>query len=201
MSVQNIILFGAGGHAKVVADCFKTIFGIVDDNSSAVGFNKIQFLGTYKSDQNIDCQYIVCIGDNKIRKKIVEKITHQFEVAIHHSAIVSPFSAIGIGSMILQRAVINSHTIIGKHCIINSGSIVEHDCMISDFVHIASNSTICGHVTIGENTFIGAGSVIIPLIQIGKNCVIGAGSVVLENIPDNAVVVGNPGKIIKFIES
>ena len=51
--------------------------------------------------------------------------------------------------------------------------------------------------TIGNNVSIFTGAIIIGNITIGNNCVIGAGSVVVKDVPDNSVVVGNPGKIIK----
>ncbi|MEW7278533.1 hypothetical protein ABW636_08045 [Aquimarina sp. 2201CG1-2-11] len=50
---------------------------------------------------------------------------------------------------------------------------------------------------IGNNVSIYTGAIIIGDIMIGDNCVIGAGAVVVKNVPDNCVVVGNPGRIIK----
>jgi acetyltransferase EpsM len=87
---------------------------------------------------------------------------------------------------------------IGDHCIINTGVVVDHDCMINDFVHISPNATLCGNVTIGKGSWVGAGAIIIQGIKVGKNAIIGAGSVIIKDIPDNATVVGNPGKIIKL---
>ena len=57
---------------------------------------------------------------------------------------------------------------------------------------------LAGRVTIAEGAFIGAGTVVKEYVTIGKNAVIGAGSIVLENIPDNAVAVGAPAKVIKI---
>lgn len=54
-------------------------------------------------------------------------------------------------------------------------------------------------VTIGNDVWIGGSSVILPGITIGNNVVVAAGSVVCKDIPDNAVVGGNPAKIIKYI--
>ena len=50
---------------------------------------------------------------------------------------------------------------------------------------------------IGNNVSIYTGAIIIGDIMIGDNCVIGAGAVVVKNVPDNCVVVGNPGRIVK----
>ena len=54
-------------------------------------------------------------------------------------------------------------------------------------------------VYIGENAWIGAGVIIVPGVRIGKNSVIGGGSVVTKDIPDNAVAVGNPCRVIREI--
>lgn len=51
--------------------------------------------------------------------------------------------------------------------------------------HIAPSSTLCGNVTIGEKSLIGAGTIVIPNTVIGNNVIVGAGSVIIKNINDN----------------
>ena len=63
-------------------------------------------------------------------------------------------------------------------------------------MHIAIQASVAGGVHIGDGALIGAGSVILPNIKIGKWATIGAGSVVTKDVPDNALVYGNPAKII-----
>ena len=96
----------------------------------------------------------------------------------------------------MPKVVVNSGTKIGKHCIINSAAVVEHDYVIDDFVHVSPNATLTGGVEVGEGTYIGAAAVVIPNITIGKWVTIGA--VIINDVPDYAVVVGNPGKIINY---
>ncbi len=88
--------------------------------------------------------------------------------------------------------------LVGKHCIINSNASVDHDCILEDFVHISPNATLCGGVFVGKCSHIGAGAVIIPGKRIGKNAIVGAGAVVISDIPDNAVAVGNPARVIRI---
>ena len=54
---------------------------------------------------------------------------------------------------------------------------------------------MCGNVSVGSGSFIGANSVIKQGIKIGKNVTVGAGSVVLNDVPDGKIIFGNPGKI------
>ena len=75
-----------------------------------------------------------------------------------------------------------------------------HDCRIGDFFEISPAANILRRVNIGNKTQIGANATILPDIKIGNNVTIDAGAVVTKNIPDNAVVVGVPAKIIKIKE-
>ena len=89
---------------------------------------------------------------------------------------------------------------IGIAPIIYYNAIITHDCRIGDFCEISPAANILGRVSIGNKTQIGAGASILPDVKIGSNVTIGAGAVVTKNIPDNAVVVGVPAKIIKIKE-
>lgn len=197
-------LYGASGHAKVILDNVKShkninIDGIFDDDESINQFLDLSFLGKYDKDKiTSDSKLLVSIGNNSIRKEIVQNLSHDFFNAIHKKSIIAEVNKIGVGNAIMPNAVINTNSIIGNHCIINTGSVIEHDCILEDYVHISPNATITGGVTILEGTHIGAGAVVIPNIKIGKWVTIGAGAVIIENVPDYAVVVGNPAQIIKY---
>ncbi len=196
-----MILFGASGHCKVIADCLKTqgksIVGIFDDDLTKTKLLNYEVIGKYDAKKFKDEEIIISIGNNQTRKSVSKIIKHKFGIAIHKSAIISENVIVGNGSVIIHNSVIQSSAIIGKHVIINTAASVDHDCIIEDFVHISPNATLCGNVKIGEGTQIGAGAVVIPNVSIGKWSIIGAGSVVVKDIPDNVVAVGNPAKIIK----
>ena len=196
-----MILYGASGHAKVVIEILEnsgiTIDGFFDDNpeiTSLCGYK----CSLFNSHKIVNNQLIISIGDNRIRKSIVDKIGKVvYGKAIDVKSSVSKRSIIEEGSVIMPGTTINSGAIIGKHSIINTNASVDHDCMVGNYVHVSPGSSIAGNVTIGEGTHIGTGASIIPNITIGKWCTIGAGSVIITDISDFAVVVGNPGKIIK----
>ena len=193
-------LYGASGHGKVIFDILhyrgeeEIIF--VDDNDSIHEFVNKKVIKSINIDSKIPI--IISIGNNFIRKRISEKLTNPFLNAIHLSANISEFTQIGKGIAIMAGAAINIDSKIGNHCIINTNASIDHDCIIEDFVHISPNATLAGNVQVGEGTWIGAGATIIQGIKIGKWVTVGAGSVVLENIPDYAVAVGVPAKIIKY---
>jgi sugar O-acyltransferase (sialic acid O-acetyltransferase NeuD family) len=191
-------LYGASGHAKVIIDILKSqgkkLLGLIDDNLS---INELLGYPVYHEVDNLS-PLIISIGDNKTRKKIAERLSSIcFETAVHASVILSDTCSIKEGTVVMQGAIIQSCSEIGRHCIINTGASVDHDCKIHDFVHISPHATLCGNVTVGEGTWVGAGTVVIPGVKIGKWSIIGAGSVVIKDIPDQVLAVGNPCKVIK----
>jgi sugar O-acyltransferase (sialic acid O-acetyltransferase NeuD family) len=198
-----MILYGASGHGKVIADILKEcgidqILFWDDANTVALaGYNVIKTPGDFKG---ISDKVLISIGNNEIRKKIADKLNEKlsFFNAIHPKAVISTKTVIENGTAIMAGAVINCDTRIGRHCIINTSSSVDHDCVLEDYVHISPNATLCGDVYVGEGSQVGAGSVIIPGIRIGKWCTVGAGAVVIKDVPDYATVIGNPASILTF---
>jgi len=198
---KEYYLFGASGHAKVILDILFSnnidVQAILDDAPKVSVLSTIPVVHTKNVKLPLNSFLLLSIGDNLTRKKIVENNKFNYYKAIHTEAFVSKFAFIGEGTVVMPKAIINSGTTIGQHCIINSGCVVEHDCVLENYVHVSPNAALAGNVTIGEGTHVGIGASVIQGIKIGKWVVIGAGAVIINDIPDYAVVVGNPGKIIK----
>ncbi|SKB93256.1 acetyltransferase [Daejeonella lutea] len=198
-------LIGAGGHAKVILeileDQMELIGGLVDTN------NTITQLLDYPVTKGLEDIYrieedkvIVSIGANHIRKIITDRSKNKYRYGrlVHSKAIVSSRSSIGVGTVIMPGVVINTGVSIGEHCIINTSTSIDHDCYVGDFAHLSPNSTLAGNVQVGEGAHIGIGASIIPGIKIGKWATIGAGAVIIRDVPDFAVVIGVPGKVIRY---
>ena len=194
-----MIIYGASGHGKVIADILKQngISDIVfwDDNINAKvsGYKVEKRLSIYDEDR-----VVIAVGDNLVRKEIVDKNDFSYAIAIHPNAIFAENVSIQEGSVVMAGAVVNPSTTIGKHCILNTSCSIDHDCQIEDFVHVSPNATLSGCVKVGEGSWIGAGATIIQEVTIGKWAIVGAGAVIINDVPDGAIVVGNPGRIIKY---
>lgn len=201
--MSEFVLYGSGGHAKVVMESIASeggrVSGIFDDAPKVKEIKSAPVLGTYHKHMLAQAALIICIGNNKIRQSVAGKTRHHLGKTICKSSIVSADAAVGEGSVVLHGAIVQTDARIGVHVIINTGAIVEHDCVIGDFVHIAPGAVVCGHVEIGEGTLIGANAVVAPLVKIGKWCQISAGTSVLEDVPDYSLVMGVPGEIIKTL--
>lgn len=195
-------IYGAGGHAKVVIDCCTAnkldVENIFDDNLAIHSFMGYQVNHEYDRKTDLKTPLIIAVGNNKIREEIADKVGHAFGRVFHPSCLISGSAGMGKGTVVFHGSIVQSDVSVGQHVIVNTGASVDHDCKIGDFAHIGPGSVVCGGVEIGRGTMVGAGAVIIPGIRIGQWATIGAGSVVVSDVPDHAVVVGNPGKIIKL---
>lgn len=203
MKSKRLVIIGAGGHGKVIADialkngyvniCF------VDDNATGyvMGF---PIIGTSieierLNDGNTD--FVIGIGNNATRKLIAEKYDVNFVTLVHPSAQIGVNVSIGKGTVVMAGAVINVCSTVGEHCIINTGAIVEHDNVIEDYVHISPKSALGGTVRVGALSHIGIGATVKNNTDICGGCVIGAGAVVIRNITEGGIYVGVPAKKIK----
>lgn len=198
-----MLIYGAGGHARVLISCLKAnhlvVDAIFDDDQTKHQILDYPINGMYQPDKYQNIHILIAVGNNQLRHQIAQQISHPFGLQVHPSSLVDVSVKIGVGTVILHGSIVQVGTKIGEHVIINTGAKIDHDCLIADYTHIAPGSILCGHVEIGSYSFIGAGSVVAPGVEIGTHCHIAAGSIITRNIPDGSVVRGNPGRIIKSL--
>jgi len=104
----------------------------------------------------------------------------------------------GVGNYIQEGVIVQAEVQIGDNTSIHMGSLIGHETKIGNSCFIAHGVSISGCCQIGDGTFIGTNATILPRVTIGQWVTIGAGSVVNRDIPDFAVAVGNPARIIKM---
>lgn len=205
---KNVRIYGAGGHSQVIKEVLEqngyTVTDTFDDKPTQTHrASKNVTMGLRENIEKFPHNgdpVIIAIGKNSERAEIANFLKSKFEKTIHHSAIISPTSKVGEGTVVFAGAIIQPNTVIGKHVIINTGASVDHDNIIGDYAHVSPKAALCGHVEVGEGSHVGVGAVVIPKVKIGKWCTIGAGSVIIKDVPDYSTVVGNPGKIIKTVK-
>ena len=203
---MKLIIIGASGHGKVVAD-------IAVKN----GYDEIEFIDDYKFKNpqfeqscvnwpivgntekllDINEDIFIAIGNSKARKNLMERYSNKHIVTlIHPDAIIANNVKIGIGTVIMAGAIINPSTKISNGVIINTSSSVDHDCVVGEYSHIAVGAHLAGTVNVGTCTWIGAGATVSNNINICDNCMIGAGAVVVKDINEAGTYVGVPAKKI-----
>ena len=195
---RPIIIIGAGGHAKVIADILlksgEELLGFLDDAAQGTVYGAYTVLGKVAECERYadKARFIIAIGNNAVRRRIAQQYALEWASAIHPSAQIALGVTIGEGTVVLANAVINSDTVIGRHGIINSAAVVEHDNVLGDFVHIAPHATLCGVVTVGDNTHVDAGATIARVVKVCADCSIGVGSAVDRDITQPGRYSGVP---------
>ncbi len=202
---KEIVLVGYSGHGFVVADAAMDAQLLpvyytdkVVNSKNPFGLTYIGFDGDDDfPGWNKGYQFILGIGDNKIRESIALKLLARRETLltiIHPDSSLSENIRVGSGVFISRNVSVNPFAIIGDYTILNTGAIIEHECKLGNAVHIAPGAVLAGNVEIGDRTFIGANSVIKQGVKIGKDVIVGAGCVVITDIADGKKFVGNPAK-------
>ena len=213
-TIQNLIIFGSGPHAKLCLNEANKLYKIKRtfffDNKTKnkiviISKKKYVVLGNYlqlKSKISKKSFFFIGIGDNKIRSKVNREIFKMYG-NVKWLKIISKFSNIDNsvkiedGTIVLPGSTLNYNSKIGKHSIINTNSSIDHDCEIKDYVNISPGVHIAGNVIINDLCKIGIGSNIIDKIKIQKNVTIGGGSFVNKNCTKNLMYMGLPAKIYK----
>jgi sugar O-acyltransferase (sialic acid O-acetyltransferase NeuD family) len=182
---DRLLIIGASGHGKVVADIaikmdkWKNIAFLDDDESLKTSMG-LEVIGK-SADAFLyinDCDIFVAIGNFKIRKEIISKLElykATIPTLIHPTVIIGSNVDIGIAQP-LCRAIINCCSKVGKGCIINTGATIDHDNVIGDFVHISPGAHLAGTVIIGNKSWIGIGAMISNNLNVTSEVCIGAGS-------------------------
>jgi sugar O-acyltransferase (sialic acid O-acetyltransferase NeuD family) len=202
MTKETLIIIGAGGHGKVVADIafkmgsWKSI-AFLDDNQDINKCLMFDVIGkvedSIKYKDNAD--FFAAIGDNKTRENVLTELTlksYSIATLIHPNATIGLEVEIGEGTVVMGGTVINSSTKIGFGVIINTSSSIDHDCVINDYVHVSPGVHIAGNVNIGKRTWLGIGSNVINNLNVCEDCFIGAGSLLIKSIVLPGKYVGSP---------
>lgn len=211
----GLAIWGASGHAKVVADIVKAagefdLLGFLEDSVDG-SIAKESFLGLPVfggSDQigelrsvGIDA-LLVGFGDCRKRMHVAKSIKSagfQLATAVHPSAVVAPDVSVGEGTVIAAGVVVNPGVSVGTNVILNTSCSVDHDCHIGDGAHICPGVRLAGSVEVGKAVWIGIGSIIRDGVTIGSGSYIGAGSLVLKDIPSGVLAYGSPADPIRTL--
>lgn len=206
-----IVLFGCGGHAKVIIDTIEsrgqfTIEGLYDDNTPLgtviMGYPVLggrQQLLEHKA-RLPNLNLVIAIGNNKVRMDLYQQFKSEgfvLPAIVHKTAIVARDVTISPGTVVMAGVVINPSTFVGEGSIVNTRASIDHDCYIGSGVHVGPGVTLCGGVSVGQGSLLGVGSQFRPQVSVGDFVTVGAGATVVQNFESNVVIVGTPATYIK----
>jgi len=198
-------VLGAGGHAKVVIStlqaCGLLDLALYDDEPSKAGTHVlgVEVRGTLELvARGIFGAVVIAIGDNQMRHSIVRRLGDRTWVCVvHPTACIHESVSVGVGTVVFASVTLQPDVTVGAHSILNTGAIVDHDCFIGDYAHVCPGVVLTGGVHVGEGALIGAGSTVAPGVRIGEWATVGAGTMVLRDVPAQALVAGNPGRLLQ----
>ncbi len=201
---DQILVFGAGGHAKAVMEMIMAIgkyqlAGIVDDNVPA-GIKVLDI--PVRGPREIMPQLVERgltqaangvggIIDISIRVKLFELMKENglnFPPLVHPRATVEKSASIGEGVQVFANSYIGSSAVLQARCMVNTNAVVSHDCTIGTYTHIAPGALLAGHVQVGERTLVGMGVTTAIGIKIGNNVRIGNGAIIYADVPDKSII-------------
>ena len=205
-----IVIFGCGGHGRVVADTLKVarapLAGFLDDRPPASVIGEVPLLGDRGCLEEPEFlksyEILIAIGETRLRRQLALLVLDhggRLARAIHPSAVIASDVFIGEGTVIMAGVVINTGSRIGRFVIVNTGATVDHDNAIEDGVHISPGCHLAGNVVCRADAFIGTGASIIPRTEIGMRAVIGAGAAVIWDVPSDVLAVGCPAVVKKLL--
>lgn len=210
---EDVVVIGAGGHAKVCVEILRETGHrvracIVSEEHAAgapsdclgapvlVGLSRLETLR-----RDGVANLFVAIGDNGARQALAREACAAFEMslvnAVSPNAAVAPSMRPGRGVAIMRGAVVSTDVALADLVIVNGGAVIEHDCVIEEAAHVAPGCALGGGVVVGKRTLVGIGSSVIPRVKIGSDVIVGAGSAVVRDVLDRDVVVGVPARTIR----
>jgi UDP-N-acetylbacillosamine N-acetyltransferase len=211
-TLKKVIIWGASGHALVVADILRlmgdyAIVGYLDGVSphrKGEPFGGAVIIGGQEKLEALISSGVnnlaLGVGDCEARIRlagIALESGFNLITAMHPSAIVASTAHIGAGSVLCAGSVVSPEARLGLAVVVNTCASVDHECVIEDGVHISPGAHLAGRVTVGRGTAVGIGSVARDGIRIGEGCVIGAGTVIVNDLPDHVVAYGVPARVIR----
>lgn len=209
---KRIVILGAGAAARMCAyilglDEAVEVVGFTDNDDSRRG-ELISGLPILGPDEQLSQLYeegvhhaVIGVGDPDLRYRLrllVEELGFKLTGAVHPTAVIAPDVDIAENAIVLPGAILADNPVIGSNVFVGQGVVVGHGANVASDCLVGGRSAIGADVTIEERALIGWGAVIGPSCKVGKGAAVATGATVVSDVPENAVVVGNPAKVVKY---
>lgn len=201
-----IVILGAGGHARVVADICRSIGRVVEgflDPGLEPG-TSVDGMPVLGSDERLtDSDFVgahefgLGIGDSRLRCEVGRRVLDAggtLPALTHERSVVAPDVVIGFGSVLMAGAIVNTGAELGAFVVVNTGASVDHDCRLDEGTHVGPGVHLAGAVRSGRIAEIGIGASVVQGISIGDGAIVGAGATVIRDVPPDTTVAGCPAR-------
>jgi sugar O-acyltransferase (sialic acid O-acetyltransferase NeuD family) len=198
-----LLIVGAGGHGRVVADAARAqgvwqVLRVSDRDAARWGQAFLDARVEPLPEAIALSQAVhIAIGAAASRELEARAIALPLATIVHPRASVSPHAQVTDGCFVAAQTVVAPGARLGECVIVNHGAIVDHDVQVGAFTHIAPLVALSGNVRIGARVLVGAGAQVLPGVQVADDVVIGAGAVVCGSIAHPGVYAGVPARRIR----
>jgi sugar O-acyltransferase (sialic acid O-acetyltransferase NeuD family) len=216
-----VVILGAGGYAQVVYELLEGIEGIqvIGHTDRAMGLSERasgEGLGsTILGDDDAlpdlaeahpGLHTVLGIGPEMmdVRARLIarlERLAIPALSVVHSSASLSSSAAIEGGTLVRAGAIVGSQVTIGPHCTLGLGASVDHHTHIGRNVFIGQGAALSSYVTLGDHVVVEMGATVNKRVAVGEGVRIAAGAFVNTDVPERAVVMGIPARVVRYQES
>ena len=215
--MERVVILGGSGIGMIAASIIERagsaqVVGFLNDVvpvGTEIGkYRKVSVVGrtpdrpTYIED---GCHVFIAYVGLSREKETYQKIVNLgiprerlFSIIDPTAVIPEGYCQIGSGVLFAPLSQLSPDTTISDNCILLANSFVGHDSFLDQFAHVATNAVIGANVHVGKAVHVGSNATIREKVRIGDYSLIGAGAVVLEEVPENAIVVGNPARVLRM---
>lgn len=213
-----VVLLGAGGYATVIYEILRQhadvlILGCTDKvmglSERAIGEGlSLRILGDDDilpelADEYPDLHAVLALGTElmDVRARLATVLQRQqipARTAIHPRSIISQTAIIGPGTVVQAGGVLAPGCEVGYHGVIGIHASIDHDARIGNNVYIDQGARVSSYVEISDHVVIEMGASINSRVKIGQGARITGGAFVNTDVPDHAVVVGVPGRVVRY---
>lgn len=207
--MNSLGIFGSSGVAREIAimaeeQGYKSVY-FIDKNAGVEKISGLKIIAEDEIKSIEDGDFIIGIGDGKIRRKIASEFSN-----LNYINLIHPSVTIGkkeskklqnlVGNIFYAGVRISTNTILGNFGLFNLNATIAHDCIVENFVTVSPGANISGNVFLGECSYIGAGATILQgkslndKLTIGAESTVGAGAVVVRTVTPRKIVKGIPAK-------
>jgi UDP-perosamine 4-acetyltransferase len=210
MNPAPVIILGAGGHAKVVADALIAMGREVRAFAEAsrpvaprqqFGFTVgggDDFITPHKPE---DIELALGIGmpskapiaglvSRLAEARRFEAMGYRFATVIHPSAVIGAECEIAQGAQVMAGAIIQPGCHIGEFAIVNTRASVDHDCRIGEGSHVAPGAVLGGAVKVSGHALVGIGAAVRQGLSIGRGALVAGGAMMVEDVQEGETKFG-----------
>lgn len=209
MMDRPVVLLGAGGHTRVVAETLHLLgASILGHVAPQPNSHSTADLGPYLGDDDVlpglVPQADIAIGlgfvdaAGALRRAALLDRLHGLQArlksVVHPQALVSPSARLEDGVFVAMGALVGAHAQIGQGAIVNTGAIADHDSVLGANTHLATGARLAGGVHVGRDVLIGTGSTVRQGQKIANRAIIAAGATVVKDVSSDTTIMGPPAR-------